>query len=198
MQTQELINYFQSHGGIAQLSDIINIGFYADSLNVLEKEGRVKKIAHGLYRMTNYANGFYSDLIAVSIQVPRGVICLHSALAFYGVMDKIPNCVNIAIQQGVVTNKIKYPLVMFYRFAPEVWKIGIERHEVEGYKIKIYSLAKTITDCFKFRNKMGMDVVRDALKIAITEKGVKPNEIMQYAELWRVDSVIGPILKTML
>ncbi len=70
MQTQELIDYFQSLGGMAKLSDILKVGFYTDSLYALEKEGKVKKIAHGLYRLTNYANVFYSDIIAVSIQVP--------------------------------------------------------------------------------------------------------------------------------
>ena len=75
---------------------------------------------------------------------------------------------------------------------------GIEKHEIEGYQIKVYSLAKTIADCFKFRNKIGINVTREALKIAITEKGVQPKEIMQYAEICRVDNIIKPILEAML
>ncbi len=75
---------------------------------------------------------------------------------------------------------------------------GIENIEVDGHKIKIYCLAKTIADCFKFRNRIGINVARDALKVAVIEKSISPKEIMQYAKVCRVDKIIKPILETML
>ena len=197
-RTQELINFFQRHGGVARFSTILKAGFHSDSLIALEKEGKVERIARGLYRLTNYIPGSHPDLVTASLQAPRGVICLISALAFYESTSEIPKYVNIAIPRGTHANRIKYPPVRFYRFVPNAWKAGIEEREIEGHKIRLYNLAKTIADCFKFRNKIGMDVARDALKVAVTEKSIKPEEIMQYAKICRVDNIIRPILEAML
>lgn len=195
---QEIIDYFQSHGGVARFSAILKAGFHPDSLTALEKEGKVERIARGLYRLTNYDIGSHPDLVIASLQAPKGVICLLSALAFHEATNEIPHYVDIAIPGGAHANRIKYPPVRFYRFAPDAWKAGIEEHEIEGHKIRVYNLAKTIADCFKFRNKIGMNVARDTLKVAVTEKGIKPKEIMQYAKICRVDSIIKPILEAML
>lgn len=195
---QELINFFQSHDGVARFSAILKAGFHPDSLTALEKEGKVEKIARGLYRLTSYILDFHSDLITVSLQVSRGIICLLSALAFYEATSEIPKCVDIAIPRGSHANRIKYPPVRFYRFDLKAWETGIEENEIEGHKIRVYSLAKTIADCFKFRNKIGANIAREALKIAVTEKGVMPKEIMRYAKICRVDRIIKPILEVIL
>lgn len=197
-RTQKIINYFQSHGGVARFSSILKAGFHPDVLTVLEREGKVEKIARGLYRMTDYTLGSHPDLVTASLQAPRGVICLLSALAFHEATDEIPRSVDIAIPAGTRANKIKYPPVKFYRFSPKAWEAGIENREIEGHKVRVYNLAKTIVDCFKFRNKIGMDVAREALKTAVTEKNIKPKEIMQYAKICRVDRIIKPILEALL
>lgn len=197
-KTQGLINFFQSNGGVVRFSAILKAGFHPDSLNTLEKEKKVEKIARGLYKLTNYTAGVYPDLVTVSLQAPRGVICLLSALSFHEATTEIPKYVDVAIPQGTHAYRIKYPPVRFYRFGPKPWEAGIEEHKIEGYKIKVYNLAKTIVDCFKFRNKLGMNITREALKVAITEKNIKPKEIMQYAKICRVDNIIKPILETML
>ncbi len=197
-RTQELMSFFQKYGGVARFSAILKAGFHPDSLSALEKEGKVEKIARGLYRITNYTPGSHPDLVIASLQAPKGVICLLSALSFYEATNEIPKYVDIAIPQGTHANRIKYPPVKFYRFASKAWKTGIEKHEVESHQIKVYNLAKTIADCFKFRNRIGMDIARDALRVAITEKGIKPKEIMEYAKICRVDSIIKPILEAMI
>ena len=198
VRTQELMSFFQSHGGVARFSAILKAGFHPDSLSTLEKEGRVEKIARGLYRLTNYTPGSHPDLVIASLQAPRGVICLLSALSFYEATSEIPRYVDLAIPQSTHANRIKYPPVRFYRFAPKTWKAGIEKHEIEGHRIKVYSLAKTIADCFKFRNKIGIDPAREALKVAVTEKGMELKEIMQYAKICRVDSIVKPILNAII
>ena len=198
VRTQELMSFFQSHNGVARFSAILKAGFHPDSLSALEKEGKVEKIARGLYRITNYTPGSHPDLVIASLQAPKGVICLLSALSFYEATNEIPKYVDLAIPQGTHANRIKYPPVKFYRFVSKAWKAGIEKHEVESHQIRVYSLAKTIADCFKFRNRIGMDIARDALRVAITEKGIKPKEIMEYAKICRVDSIIKPILEAMI
>ena len=104
----------------------------------------------------------------------------------------------MAIPRGTHQNIIKYPPVRFYSFDSKTWEAGIENHEIEGYKIKIYCLARTLADCFKFRNKIGIDIAREALKTAVNEKHVNSKEIMHYAKLCRVDRIIKPILEIIL
>ena len=196
--TENLIKYFQDNGGIARFSLILKDGFHPDSLAVLERNGQVEKIGRGLYRLTDYISGSHPDLVTASLQAPRGVICLLSALSFYEATSEIPRYVDIAIPRNTHANRIKYPPIRFYRFAPQVWEAGISEHEIEGHKIRIYSLAKTIADCFKFRNKIGADVARDALKVAIAEKNIKPKEVMKYAKVCRVNAIIKPILEALI
>lgn len=197
-KTQKIIKYFRDHCGISRFSSIVRAGFHPDMLSALEKGGKVEKIARGLYRLTDHALGPYPDLVMASIQAPKGVICLLSALAFHEVTSEIPRRVEIAILPGARANKIEYPPVRYYRFAPIAWEAGIEEHKVEGHRIRVYSLAKTVADCFKFRNRIGADVARDALKAAVAEKNIKPQEIMRYAKVCRVDSIMKPTLEAML
>ena len=165
----ELVDFLKKKGGVASYAEIIRAGFSKAHLKVSLDSGRIQKVDRGLYRLSDGTSLSNPDLVAVSIKVPKGTVCLLSALAFHEATNEIPKCVDIAIPRGMHANKIKYPPVKFYRFAPSAWKVGIEKHEIEGHEIKVYSLAKTIADCFKFRNKIGVDVARDALKVAITE-----------------------------
>lgn len=197
-KTQEIIKYLECHGGVASFSLLLKAGFHPDSLVAVEKEGKIIRITRGIYQLVNYDIGSYPDFVIASIQAKKGVICLLSALAFHEATNEIPHSVHIAIPQGAHANRIKYPPVKFYRFSPKAWQAGIEEREIGAYKIKIYSLAKTIADCFKFRNKIGIDVAREALKVAVTEKHIKPKEIMYYAKICRVGNIIKPVLEGML
>ncbi|MBU0881258.1 MAG: type IV toxin-antitoxin system AbiEi family antitoxin domain-containing protein [Candidatus Omnitrophica bacterium] len=197
-KTQNLIRYFNTHGGIVRFSSILKAGFHPDDLMTLIKEDKAEKIARGLYRLTHYTFGSHPDFVITSLQAPKGIICLVSALAFHEATSEIPHVVDIAIPVGARANKIKYPPIRFYHFAAKAWGSGIEDHRIEGHKVRIYGLAKTIADCFKFRNKIGIDIARDALKVALSEKGIKPKEIMQYAKICRVDRIVKPILEAIL
>ena len=197
-KAERLLNYFKTHGGIARFSSIIKSEFHPDTLSALEKEGKIEKIARGLYRVAHYTFGSYPDFVVVSLQAPRGTVCLISALAFHEATNEIPGYVDIAIPTGTRVNRIKYPPVRFYRFSVKTWNAGVEVHQVGGHKIRVYNLAKTIADCFKFRNRIGVNVARDALKIAITEKGIKPQDIMKYAKICRVHKIIKPMLETII
>lgn len=194
----ELVDFIKKRAGVASYAEIIRAGFSKAHLKASLNSSQIQKIDRGLYKLSDGTSLSNPDLVAVSIKVPKGIVCLLSALAFHEATNEIPKYVDIAIPRGAHANKIKYPPVKFYRFAPNAWKAGIEKHEIEKHAIKVYSLAKTVADCFKFRNKIGMNVARDALKVAVTEKNITPKEIMQYAKICRVDKIIKPILETML
>lgn len=194
----ELINFFKRKRGLVSYAEIKEAGFNKALLKVSIKSGRIQKVDRALYELSEGIPLSNPDLVAISIKAPKGVVCLLSALSFYRATTEIPQFVSIAIPRGAHANKIKYPPVKFYRFASKAWNAGIEEHKVEGHKIKVYNLAKTIADCFKFRNKIGMDVTREALKAAIMEKKIAPKEIMKYAKICRVDRFIKPMLEALL
>jgi predicted transcriptional regulator of viral defense system len=194
----ELIKFFKKKGGIVSYAQVIRVGFNKAHLKANLNSGRIQKVDRGLYRLSGGTSLLNPDLVVVSIKVPKGVVCLLSALSFYEATNEIPKYVDIAIVRGMHANKIKYPPVKFYRFAYRAWKEGIEKHQIQGHEIKVYSLAKTIADCFKFRNRIGVDVARSALKVAVTEKNIAPKEIMKYAKICRVDSIIKPILEAII
>ena len=197
-KTDKIIEYFKSHGGVVRFSSIRKAGFHPDVIKKNENEKKIEKIGKGLYRLVGDTIGSHPDYVIASLQTSKGVICLLSALYFYRATNEIPRAIDIAIPAGSRANKIKYPPVKFYLFSPDTWKAGVEKHEIEGHRIKIYSLEKTIADCFKFRNRIGINVAREALKIAVAEKHVKLTDIMKYAKICRVDRIIKPILETML
>jgi len=194
----KFIDFIKNRGGLAGYAEIIGAGFNKAVLKSALKSGQIQKIDRGLYRLSAGSLLPNPDIAAASIKVPKGIICLISALSFHEATSEIPRYVDIAIPRGKHANKIKYPPVRFYRFAPDIWEAGLEEHEIEGRRIRVYSLARTVVDCFKFRNKIGMDIARDALKVAVTEKGIKPKEIMRYARICRVESIIKPILEAIL
>ena len=194
----QLIKFFQKQGGVVRFSVILKEGFHSDTLVTLEGEGRIEKMGRGLYRLAGSATGSHPDLVAACLQAPQGVICLISALAYHEATNEIPRAVDLAVERGSRANKIQYPPVKFYQFAPVAWETGIEEHQIEGHTIKIYNLAKTVADCFKFRNKIGVDVARETLKTAVTEKRISPKEIMFYAKICRVSNVIKPILELLI
>jgi len=194
----ELIQFLTQKGGMASFSQLNEAGFNKVLIKACLASNNIEKLDRGLYILSKGMFTSNPDFLAISIKVPKGTICLLSALAFHEATDEIPKYIDVAIPRGTHESRIKYPPVKYYRFAPDTWKAGIEKHEIEGHTVKIYSLAKTIADCFKFRNRIGINVAREALKIAITEKKVKPTDIMKYAKICRVDKIIKPILESLL
>ena len=195
---QNLIDYFHKKGGIVRFSAMRKAGFHPDTIAALEKNGQISKISRGLYQLAGYEPAAHPDLVMVSLLAPRVVICLISALAFHEITSEIPKYVETAIPKQSHANIITYPPVRVYRFDHQAWREGVEEHRIDGHTVRVYSPAKTIADCFKFRNKIGVNVARDAIKTAIAEKRVRPQEIMKYAKICRVSNIIKPILETLI
>jgi predicted transcriptional regulator of viral defense system len=194
----KLIRFIKNKGGLATYAEIVKAGFNKTLLKLCLDSKRIQRLDRGLYSFPEGSSLPHPDLAAVSIKVPRGVICLLSALSFHEATTEIPRYVDVAIPRGAHANRIKYPPVRFYRFTRKAWESGIEEKDIEGYRIRVYNLAKTVADCFKFRNQIGMDVARAALKAAVREKKANPNDIMRYAKVCRVHNIIKPILEAVL
>lgn len=196
--SKKLYNYLKNRGGIASYSEIIDAGFNKISIQKSIKEGYVDKLDRGIYISPGGITLPYPDFVAISIKIPHGVICLLSALSYYELTDEVPRHVDIAISRNSHANKISYPPVKFYHFSKKSWEAGIKKIEIGHYSIKIYSISKTIADCFKFRNKIGVDVAREALRIALKDKKTDPIEIFRYSKICRVNKIVKPLLETML
>ena len=193
-----LIEFIRKKGGFAKYSDLIKAGFYKAIIGEALNSGELERISRGIYSLSETPDISHPDLVTVSAVVPKGIICLITALSFHEVTDEIPHYTDVAIPAQSRSKKIYNFPVRYYRFSKKTWGAGVEEHDIDGHKIKVYSLAKTIADCFRFRNQVGIDVARSALKNAFEQKKVSHQEIMKYASICQVTHLIKPILETLL
>ncbi len=194
----KLIEYIKKSGGFARYSDLLKSGFYKAILNDALKARHIERLSRGVYSLSGNLDLSQPDLATVSVVIPKGVICLISALSFHEATDEIPRCIDVAIPARSRAKEISNIPIKYYRFSKRTWEAGIEEHLIDGHKIKVYSLAKTIVDCFRFRNQVGIDVARSALKNAFEEKKVSHRDIMKYASICRMTKIVKPILETLL
>lgn len=194
-KTSDLIKVFKANKGILRFSRILEEGFHRKQMRALLDGGKIRRMGRGLYQLADAPALSNPDFVSAVLQSPKSVICLISALSFHEVTDEIPRRVDLAIPTSSRANKIEYPPVKYFYFSKTAWESGIEIHKIDSHDVRVYDLAKTIADCFKFRNKIGFDVIQKALKVAITEKHVRPSKIMEYAKVCRVANVIRPYLE---
>jgi predicted transcriptional regulator of viral defense system len=138
------------------------------------------------------------DILTVVSRIPRAVVCLISALAYHGITTQIPRKVYIALEKGAETPRISYPPIAVHRYSHESFTAGVEKDELNGVIVRIYSLEKTLADCFKFRNKIGMDVFLEALKMYRARRKFKLDDLLTYARICRVEKQMKPYLETIL
>lgn len=189
---------FKSNSGMMRTSQAIKLGIHPRTLYAMRDEGMIVELSRGLYRIAKMKNLSSPDLVIVASKVPSGIICLISALSCHGITTQIPHEVHVAIARNAQTPRIDYPPVKTYRFCDASFEAGIEEHTIDGMKIKIFSAAKTIADCFKFRNKIGFDVALEALKLGLERKKATPDQIMKCAKVCRIERVITPYLEALI
>ena len=132
------------------------------------------------------------------ISAPKGVICLVSALAFHGTTTQVPHQVDLAIEQKVKRPRISYPPIRAFWLSGRAFTEGVETHILDGVSVRIYGPAKTVADCFKYRNKLGMDVAMEALRLCRQQKKATVDDLMKYARICRVEAIMRPYLEAML
>ena len=163
----------------------------------LARTGQLERVGRGLYRAPGRDISEYETIHEVFKIVPHAVLCLSSALRFHELTTENPSEVWIALKRGAWTPKIEYPPLRVAHFSEAVFAFGIEDHSTEGGKIRVYSPAKTVADCFKFRSRVGTETAIAALRSCLAEKRASVDEIWRAAQVCRVANVIRPYMEAL-
>ncbi|GLS35049.1 transcriptional regulator [Mesorhizobium tianshanense] len=183
--------------GIARLAELRAEGVTAATISRMERDGEVLRLARGLYQLSDAPLDAHHSLAEAAKRVPKGVVCLVSALAFHQLTDQLPRQVWIAIGQKDWAPKADGAPVRLVRFTDRLLTEGVESHTVEGVPVKVFGVAKTIADCFRYRNKIGLSVAIEGLQEALRQRKTTPGEIARQAERGAVATVIRPYLEAL-
>jgi predicted transcriptional regulator of viral defense system len=194
--TQRAIEIFRAQGGMLRTRAALELDIHPRTLYQMRQTGLLDQVSRGLFRLASLPDLAYPDLVVTAVRVPRSVVCLVSALAFHDATDEIPHEVQIALPRRTKTPVLDYPPLRVFRFSGPALHEGIEIVELDGVPVRIFNLPKTVVDCFRFRNKLGLDVAVEALNLAIRRKGVQPAALLHYARLCRIESVMLPYIQS--
>ncbi len=189
---------FQAAGGILRTRDALRAGIHPSTLYELRDNGRIEQLSRGLFRLADAPPLGEPDLVTVALRIPDGVLCLISALAWHELTTQIPHEIYIAIPRGAEAPRLDYPPVRHFWFSGKAFSEGIETQEVDGTPLRVYCREKTIADCFKYRNRIGLDTALEALKSYCQRGPINTESLLHYAEICRVKRVIQPYLEAVL
>jgi len=188
---------FLDHNGLLRTEQAMEQGIAPRTLYAMRDAGVLRRESRGVYRLAEALFGSQIDLAHVALRVPKGVVCLISALDFHELTTQIPHAIYLALPNQAEKPRLEYPPLRLFWLSPKPYAMGIEEHRIEGVTVQIYCLEKTIADCFKFRNKIGLDVALEALKEALRYRRCTIEGLLWYAHIDRVERVIRPYLETL-
>lgn len=191
-------NIFRKHGGVLRTSEAIESGIHPRMIYAMRDEGVIEQLNRGLFRLSDAPPLGNPDLVTIALRIPNAVICLVSALDFYNMTTQVPHDIYIAIPKDSMEPRLQYPPVQIFEFGGEAFTSGIETQELDKVPVRIYSLEKTLADCFKYRNKIGLDTAIEVLKLYVERRDVNVDELMRFARICRVAKVMRPYLEAML
>jgi len=194
--SQKLLDYVRKNS-IIRACELDDLGISRVYLTRLVRDGRLERISRGLYQRPESDITRYFTLIQAAKRVPSGVICLLSALSFHDFTTQLPHQVWIAIERGKWEAGIRDLPLRFFEFSGKAFHEGIETHTVQGVDIRVYHPAKTVADCFKYRNKIGLDVALEALREGQRARKYTNEELWHYANVCRVANIMRPYLEAM-
>ncbi len=190
---------FRKHHGTLRMMEAVRLGIHRRILYAMRDSGILKQISRGLYRLAELPPLANPDLAIVASKVPRGVICLISALAYHDITVQIPHTIYIAMERNIAeAPRLKYPPLRVFWFTGSAFHEGIETYTKDNIPVRIYNPEKTIADCFKYRNKIGVDVAIEALKLYREHKPFKPDDLIRYARICRVENVMRPYFEAII
>lgn len=195
---EKAVAIFRKHGGILRTAQALREGIHPSTLYTMRDAGTLEVVSRGVYRLAGSEPLGNPDLVTVATRVHSGVICLISALAFHEITTQIPHEVHVALQRGAEEPRLDHPPIKTYRFTGQAFKAGVEIHELDGIGVRIYSPEKTLADCFKFRNKIGLDTAMEAVRFYRERGTVNVEALIRYAAICRVEKVIRPYLEAIL
>ncbi|MES2933658.1 MAG: AbiEi antitoxin N-terminal domain-containing protein [Pseudomonadota bacterium] len=181
--------------GVLRANDLNQVGIPHAYLARLTASGQLEKVARGLYRLPDNPMSEHESLGLIATKVPQAVFCLLTALQFHDLTTQLPRQIWIAMPRGSHAPKIAYPPLKMIQFSGDAYTEGVEIHERDQVKLRVYCVAKTIADCFKHRNKIGLDVALEALKDARAQNKASADDLWHYAKICRVANVMRPYLE---
>lgn len=182
--------------GLLRASDLAEIDVPRVVLTRLTRAGELERVGRGLYRVPGKQGSEHETLAAVSARVPKAVFCLLTALQFHELTTQLPREVWIAMPHGSHLPRINYPPLKMVQSTEPAYRAGVETVVRDGVSLRVYSVAKTVADCFKHRHKIGLDVALEALRDALARRKASVDEIWRYAKVCRVANVMRPYLES--
>ncbi len=180
---------------IIRAEDVEALGISRNYLYTMRDEGLLQKTAVGLYSLPDSEINENTNLVEVAKRVPNAVVGLLSALNFHGISTQIPHEIWIIVPRGAWSPKIDYPPLHLNYVSGPAYSYGVQEHVLNGVVVKIYSPAKTVADCFKFRNKVGLDVATEALREVWRTRKATMNELVEAAKINKVLRIMRPYLE---
>ncbi len=175
--------------------ELSNAGIHQETLARMLKEHTLTRVTRGLYQLADAELTVSHDLAEVAKLVPKGVICLVSALQFHDLTLLMPGRIWLAIGSKARKPKIDYPPIRIVRFGPRALSLGVQFHTIDGVSVPIFDPAKTVVDCFRFRQHVGLDIALKSLHNVVRSGKSKPAQIVDYAREVRIWSVLRPYLE---
>jgi predicted transcriptional regulator of viral defense system len=183
--------------GLLRTQDLAARGLPTVVLTRLVAAGRLERVARGVYALAGQAVGEHRSLAEVALRVPRGVVCLLSALRVHGIGTQAPFEVWLALPQGMSAPRLTQPALRLVRMSGAAFSQGVMQVAVDGVQVAVFNPAKTIADCFKYRNKIGLDVALEALRDGWQQRKVTMDDLFAYAAVNRVANVMRPYLESL-
>lgn len=183
--------------GLLRARDLDNLEIPRTTLSRLVDSGRLEKISRGLYALPDRPLSENHQLAELAVRCPQGVYCLLTALRFHQLTTQNPHELWLALPNKAHSPRVDYPPVRIIRYSGSALNKGVEIHTVDGVQVRVYSVAKTVADCFKHRHKIGLDVALEALRESRRDNRVTSDEIWRYAKICRVTNVMRPYLESM-
>ena len=192
------VEIFRQSGGILRTAQAVRAGIHPSTLYAMRDSGVLEMVSRGVYRLSDSPPLGNPDLVTVATRIPNGVICLISALSFHELTTQIPHEMHVALATGAEEPRVDFPPIRTYRFAGQSFSEGVDTHDLDGIGVRIYCAEKTLADCFKFRNRIGLDVAVEALRFYRERKILRADELVRYASICRMRKVMQPYLEAIL
>lgn len=181
--------------GTVTTREIVEAGIHSQVLTRLVREGSLERVSRGNYRHPSVPVTEHHGLVLAATAVPKGIVCLLSALSFHEIGTQVPSEVWLALDRRARRPVVNYPPLRIVRFSGEALREGVGIHRIEGIDVRITSVAKTVADLFKYRNKIGLDVALEALREGWRERRFTIDELDRAARACRVERVMRPYVE---
>jgi predicted transcriptional regulator of viral defense system len=192
----KLVLAFQK-GSAFTLTEARNAGISSRTLYRLCESGDAIRLSRGVFQAVDASSPASPDYASIAKRVPKGVLCLVSALYHHELSTEIPRTVHLAIHRNASIPKLDFPKLRVFRMSSPSFDFGVEQAVIDGVELQVYSREKTIADCFKYRNRLGVDLAVEALRYYMTTQDRNPGLVLEMAAVCRVAKIIRPYLEAL-